>query len=134
MFKPNGFTQPGPIIGDYIYFSYNQTLRRARIFKQVETTVLDPSPFCLDAPYPNPFNSSTTLHYEIPTNTQVKLTIYDVLGRRIVVIDQGTRSAGSHEAIWNGTDEEGMPVGNGVYIFRFQAGEYTGCGKALLLK
>lgn len=81
-------------------------------------------------PYPNPFNPSTVIHYETPENCHIKLVIYDILGREIVVLKNGMVSAGVHRAQWNGRDHNGELVGSGVYVYRLIADTGKAQGKA----
>jgi len=93
-----------------------------------------PSSFRVNAPYPNPFNPSVTLEYEIPASCFVKLVIYDILGREMTVIKNGFVTAGTYRTVWNGRDSNGDIVGGGVYIYRFEADNYVINGKILFLK
>ncbi|NLI16385.1 MAG: T9SS type A sorting domain-containing protein, partial [candidate division Zixibacteria bacterium] len=68
--------------------------------------------------YPNPFNSSTVIRYELPAVSQVKLDIYDILGRKVQTLLDMKEQAGPHRVIWNA---EGYP--SGVYFYRLQAGD-----------
>ncbi|HCL30520.1 MAG TPA: hypothetical protein DIC52_19085, partial [Candidatus Latescibacteria bacterium] len=72
--------------------------------------------------YPNPFNPSTWIPYSIASSTVVELTIYDVLGRRVLDLVSGRQPAGSHVASWNGTDAVGRSMAPGVYFYRIIAG------------
>ncbi|MCF7807309.1 MAG: T9SS type A sorting domain-containing protein [Candidatus Marinimicrobia bacterium] len=72
--------------------------------------------------YPNPFNPTTTISYDLPEYTHVTLTIYDVTGREVVTLQDVERSAGYYEVQWNGTDARGNQVSTGVYFAQLQAG------------
>ncbi len=74
-----------------------------------------PQKFVLHANYPNPFNPSTTFVYDLPEVSQVRLEIYDHLGRKIRTLVNLMKRAGQHQAIWDGHDAQGMPVASGVY-------------------
>ncbi len=71
--------------------------------------------------YPNPFNVSTTLQYTIPEHlifgVEAKFEIYNLLGQRILLLDVGKRFPGTYSFIWDGTNERGMRVGSGVYLY-----------------
>ncbi len=79
--------------------------------------------------YPNPFNASTNIKYNLSEALNVSLEIYDILGSRVEVIDIGIKQAGQHNIIWNA---ENQP--SGIYFYRMQAGEYTETNKMVLLK
>ncbi|MBC8375937.1 MAG: T9SS type A sorting domain-containing protein [FCB group bacterium] len=93
-----------------------------------------PDEFVLEANYPNPFNPATTLSFGIPEASQVVLSIYDLKGRMVSTIVNDNKEAGYHTAIWNGTNQNGQPVGAGMYIYRIQAGSFGQARKMILLK
>ena len=96
--------------------------------------VTTPQKFTLHANYPNPFNPSTTISYDLPEQAQVTLGIYDLLGKQIKTLVNQSQDAGSKTAVWDGTDELGRSVSAGVYLYRIQAGEFSQTRKMLLLK
>jgi flagellar hook assembly protein FlgD len=65
---------------------------------------------------------------------QVCLTVYDVKGRVARVLTAGQQSAGRHEALWDGTDEQGLPTGTGLYLYSLSAGDAVLTRKAVLMK
>jgi len=71
--------------------------------------------------YPNPFNPSTTLSYSLPSTSNVKLEIYDVMGRLIKSFTTNSQSSGTHQVVWDGTNSNGIKVSTGIYIYRFEA-------------
>ncbi|MBN1291256.1 MAG: C10 family peptidase [Candidatus Latescibacteria bacterium] len=103
--------------------------------KPVLTTVEStPSEFNVHAPYPNPFNPTTTFSYEIPEDCTVEFTIYDILGRQIAILENGLQSAGIHSAIWDGRDQNGNLLGSGIYLYKVNAGLFTSQGKVVFLR
>ncbi|MCF7808221.1 MAG: choice-of-anchor D domain-containing protein [Candidatus Marinimicrobia bacterium] len=99
-----------------------------------EEYVGTPSAYKLYGNYPNPFNPTTTLRYELPEVADVSLTIYDIKGRMVSTMTELGQSAGTYEVQWHGTDDYGQPVSTGVYIARIQAGNYSNSIKMLYLK
>ena len=99
----------------------------------VRPSVLPTTPV-LHANMPNPFNPSTTIRFELPQLADVQLDIYDLLGQKVRTLVAGQRSAGWHEAVWDGRDASGMLVSNGVYFYRLQAGGLAQMRRMLLLK
>jgi hypothetical protein len=79
--------------------------------------------------YPNPFNPSTTIRYGLPRNSRVRLTVFNILGEQIRVLQDGEQEAGYHEFIF---DAKSLP--SGVYFYRIQAGTYTETKRLLLLR
>ncbi|MCK4537901.1 MAG: T9SS type A sorting domain-containing protein [Candidatus Krumholzibacteria bacterium] len=84
--------------------------------------------------YPNPFNPVTTIGYYLAADLKVELTVYDASGRRIIVLEEGTRPRGTHEVVWNGTDIRGNRVSSGVYFYRLRAGKDVFTKKMVLLR
>ena len=93
-----------------------------------------PKTFSLNQNYPNPFNPITTLRYDLPENSLVNITIYDMLGRQVKTLMDQTQDAGYKSVIWNATNEYGNPVSVGIYLYQIQAGEYISIKKMVLLK
>jgi hypothetical protein len=94
----------------------------------------EPTAFSLKGNYPNPFNPITNIHYELYKNTQVKITIYDVLGREVRQLVSGELVSGYHKTIWDATNDHGKQVSAGVYLYQIQAGEFVQVKKMVLLK
>jgi hypothetical protein len=85
--------------------------------------------FRLDQNYPNPFNPSTMIRFELPKSSNITLKVYDLLGREIETIFSGFCSAGENKFTWHPKN-----LANGVYIYRFQAGDFVETKKMILLK
>jgi len=88
-----------------------------------------PSEFRLSQNFPNPFNSSTEIRYEVPEVSHVLLEVYDVLGRRVGVLVDGVEEAGYGKVVW---DAGGMA--SGIYFVRMEAGGFVEVRKAILLR
>ncbi|MFQ5630318.1 MAG: DUF5666 domain-containing protein, partial [bacterium] len=82
---------------------------------------LFPNTFSLLQNYPNPFNPSTVIRFSLTHNSQARLTVYDILGRRIRTLLDGVRTAGAHELIWDSRDDFGNLVASGIYFYRLEA-------------
>jgi hypothetical protein len=93
-----------------------------------------PDKFALHQNYPNPFNPITTLRYDLPENSLVNITIYDMLGRQVKTLVNQTQDAGFKSVIWDATNDFGKPVSAGVYLYQIQAGEFVQTKKMVLLK
>jgi glucuronoarabinoxylan endo-1,4-beta-xylanase len=91
-----------------------------------------PSEFALDQNYPNPFSSSTSISYELNKQTDVLLTVYDVLGREVNKFSVGNQSIGVHGIIWDARTNLGVKLASGVYFYRMQAGGKTLTKKMVL--
>ena len=88
----------------------------------VKKELLDaiPSQFSIKT-FPNPFNPVTTIKYDIPEQSIVQLTIFDLLGRKINTLKNKTEDAGFYSIKWNGTDENGNSLSSGMYIIHISA-------------
>lgn len=73
--------------------------------------------------YPNPFNPRTTIRFELPYEQEVQVMVYDLLGRRVRMLYHAHAAAGQHSVLWDGTNEEGVPVAAGVYLYRLDSWE-----------
>ncbi len=94
-----------------------------------EEEELLPQVFALHRNYPNPFNTSTTIKFDLPRDSDVLLEIYDILGRKAGQIRQENQKAGSHRFIWNAGEHK-----SGIYFYRITAGDFVGTEKMTLLK
>jgi hypothetical protein len=88
-----------------------------------------PSQFKLYAPYPNPFNTSVTITFYLPSTTNVKLTVYDITGRVVTIIDPGHLTLGSNNVEWDASGQA-----SGIYFVQFKAGDFAQTQKILLLR
>ena len=88
-----------------------------------------PETFSLEGNYPNPFNPETMIRFGLPETAQVKLTVYDVLGRQVRVLVDGVRKAGTHEVGFRADD---LPSGTYLYLLQTPQGNLS--GSMLLLK
>ncbi len=84
--------------------------------------------------YPNPFNPVTTIVFGLEKAGQVDLQIYDASGRLVKTLLGEMKSAGRHEEVWNGTDNLGNQVANGVYFYRLKAADFMQTRKMILLR
>ncbi|MCC7093240.1 MAG: T9SS type A sorting domain-containing protein [Ignavibacteriaceae bacterium] len=80
-----------------------------------------PKVFALNQNYPNPFNPTTTISFELPEQSNVKLIIYDILGREVVTLEDGSFEAGYYSKTWTCVDSHNTNVGSGIYIYRITA-------------
>jgi len=88
----------------------------------------------LKSNYPNPFNPSTTIAFDIAREGQVHIEIYNIKGQRVKTVVNEVMSVGRYSVVWNGDDAYGRSVGSGVYFYRMTTGEYRSVRKMLMLK
>jgi predicted outer membrane repeat protein len=84
--------------------------------------------------YPNPFNPSVTVEFDLERQRSVQITIYDVRGKLVRKLVNEVRSAGTHTVRWDGTDASGRPAATGVYFLRLQSEEWSVHRKMVMLK
>lgn len=85
---------------------------------QKEKSPVIPQTFELFPAYPNPFNSSTMIRFELKNEQKIRLAIYNVLGQEIRSLFEGIKSAGGHHLIWDGKDNQGIELPSGLYLCR----------------
>ena len=83
---------------------------------------------------PNPFNPRTSIRYELASPGFVRLLVFDVQGRLQRRLVEGSRSAGVHEVVWDGTDESGRPLASGVYYYRMDTDGFESTRKMILAR
>lgn len=93
-----------------------------------------PSGVALINNYPNPFNTNTIISYQLPVASSVRLNIYNTLGEKVLTIVDEEHEAGYKSVSWDGRDNTGKEVADGVYFLRFQVGDYTETKKLLLIR
>ncbi len=93
-----------------------------------------PESYRLQNCYPNPFNPTTTIRYDLPEAATVRLTVYDIIGRTVAQLMDEPTQAGYHSIVWRGKDDAGRDVPSGIYIARMITPEYTKSIKMVLLK
>jgi DNA/RNA endonuclease YhcR with UshA esterase domain len=96
----------------------------------VEPGVTDvPGTFALHQNYPNPFNPVTTISFDLASASNVKLTIYDLTGRKVQELVNKNMNAGSYDLRWNASH-----LSSGMYLYRLETPEFTATNKLLLMK
>ncbi len=94
---------------------------RQELRTEASSEVFVPMTYALRGNWPNPFRSRTTISFDLPRRSWVRLEIYDVAGRRVRRLADREMPAGRSELQWSGRSEDGMPAGSGVYYCRFRA-------------
>ena len=88
----------------------------------------------LNQNYPNPFNPITTVRYELPEDSFIDVTVYDMLGNVVNNLVNTYQSSGYKSIQWDATNNKGEPVSAGVYLYKVQAGDFVDTKKMILLK
>ncbi len=94
-----------------------------------------PDDFSVSQNYPNPFNPSTRIEFEIAKRSNVRITVYDMLGRRVKELLNEERDAGFYnDVVWNATNNHGRIVSSGAYFYVFKAGNSVDAKKMVYLR
>ena len=93
-----------------------------------------PTSFTLYQNYPNPFNPITTIKYDLPIDSEVKITIFNIVGEVVTNLINTHQKSGYKSIQWNATNDKGQPVPSGFYFYTIQADKYKKTNKMLLLK
>ena len=109
--------------------------------------VVAPKAYALSPNYPNPFNPVTTIAYSIPEPdsrlsrtvseaavVKCRLFVYNLLGQRVKILVDEVKAPGRHKVQWDGTNEDGRRIANGIYFYRLMAGDFVRTRKMLLLR
>ncbi|MGD0036355.1 MAG: T9SS type A sorting domain-containing protein [Bacteroidota bacterium] len=131
------FTYSVTVAGTYLYqCDFHSSLGMTGSFTaskatdiEKDRTSLRPDAFKLGQNFPNPFNPTTTISFDIPFQTYVSIKIYNLIGQEVATIMSGNMAAGGYTKIWNAA---AMP--SGVYFYRLQTGSFTDIKKLVILK
>ncbi|MCL2065520.1 MAG: choice-of-anchor J domain-containing protein [Candidatus Cloacimonetes bacterium] len=104
-----------------------------RVLDDRENVTL-PTLNALKGNYPNPFNPTTTIAFDIALPGNVRIDIFNIRGQRVKTVSNEHFGAGSHRVEWNGTDENDRSVGSGIYFYRMVSGDFTDVKRMVLLK
>ncbi|MEE9554219.1 MAG: S8 family serine peptidase [candidate division Zixibacteria bacterium] len=131
-YKPQASTD------NLIWPSFGKDIWRSGNLSDVVTSADDeiaqPITFGLAQNYPNPFNAKTTIQFNLATRGEVELSVFDLLGRNINVLNSEILNAGAHSMVWDGTNKAGDIVASGIYFYRLSSPDGTETRRMLLLK
>lgn len=102
--------------------------------KQGVSAIALPQEFSVSQNYPNPFNPTCVIAYALPSDCQVKLSIYNILGQKVKVLVDEYQNAGYRSVTWDGKDAKGQEVSAGVYFYRIEAGNFEKSMKMVFAK
>ena len=117
---------------DLVYSSNGDRVRVERLTSAYDPTL--PLEFTLSQNYPNPFNPTTVISFNLPKTSQVKLTVFNVLGQEVATLVNDRLNEGPHTVTWTGTDNNGNTVSSGLYLYRLTAGDKSLSKKMVLTK
>jgi hypothetical protein len=149
--KPAGGGSNRPDGGQFVYISgrpyryyWNQLRSNIEVilsdfFQEVNPSKTVDQPgrvtaFKLEQNFPNPFNTSTSISFELPRRTRLTLKVFNLLGQEIHNLVDGDIAAGRHTAVWDGRDRLGQDVPSGVYFFLLQSDAFLDRRKTVLMR
>ena len=104
-------------------------LDTVNVVVSADDVVKVPSQFSLENNYPNPFNPTTTIGYEVPSTSKISLKVYNVLGQEVATLFEGVRQAGHYKAVFDASK-----LTSGVYFYRLSANNFVATKKLMLMK
>ncbi len=93
-----------------------------------------PKEIALHDNYPNPFNPATAITFELPEETNIELSVYNLLGERVTTLTSGKVKAGTHRVTWSGRDDKGRDLPSGIYLYRLTAADKDITKRMVLIK
>lgn len=138
------FTQVDKNIDDFVYWFrttdacgneifYDPIMSWSDVMAGAQQTEV-PVAVTLHENYPNPFNPSTTIRYDVAEATNVSLKVYDMLGREVRTLVSQAVEPGTYQVAWDGTGEGGQLMASGMYLYRLEAGSQVATRTMMLLK
>jgi parallel beta-helix repeat protein len=125
---------PAKFYGDVYYTPYLSSDPLPTSMKPREAAAL-PHTYALSGNSPNPFNPTTTVHYDVPSpGGQVRIRIYNVQGQLVRTVISRNEAPGQHQVMWDGTDQRGGGVASGVYFLEMTASRFRATRKIMMLK
>jgi hypothetical protein len=118
--------------GEYVYRIAEVSMTGDTVYYgpvNINYKLLIPRTFAMQAAYPNPSRGQTTIRYQLPKSSSVKLQVYNIAGQLIKSFDEGQKAPGYYQIKWNA---QGLT--NGVYFYKLSAGEFSATGKTLLVR
>jgi len=134
-FKPSTYVsyQLAPLYVDWSTTADNVGTLFVDIFKNATTSIsnedLIVQAFSLKSNYPNPFNPTTTIPFWIPVESNVELSVFNLLGQKVATLVSEVKRPGSHEVRFDATT-----LTSGVYLYRLHAGEFVETRRLMLIK
>lgn len=125
-------TEPTTEIGGGNIVIHKEGLKKSTDQALLANSETIPEKFALHQNYPNPFNPYTTIQFDLPENSFVKLFIYNAIGQLVRTLIDNEFQAGSYSITWHCVDDHGVKLSTGIYIYQIQAGDYQATQKMII--
>ena len=128
-------------VGVYIYRVHALYGNNESSGEEIEVNITDikdefnlPEITALKGNYPNPFNPSTTIYFDIASDSDVKIEIYNIKGQKVITLLDKSFRPGKHSIEWNGNDEKGNNVSSGIYFYKMTTTDYLSIKRMMMIK
>ena len=117
--------------GGWFFWSDSMTVTITGIAENESDIPLE---YALKQSYPNPFNPTATITYQVPRPSEVRIEVYNTLGQKVRTLLKDHKGPGVYQVIWDGRNNSGVQVGSGVYLYSMVAGDYVQARKMILMR
>jgi hypothetical protein len=124
--QQEGQAGPGKIVLTAVDFTVNPTSN--------EVVSSTPAKQMLSQNFPNPFNPTTTIEYNVPVNGNVSLNVYNVKGQLVRTLVNENQTIGKHTIVWDGQDNNGATATSGIYFYKMTSSNTTETRKMIMVK
>jgi hypothetical protein len=100
----------------------------------IDESGLTPFEFALHQNYPNPFNPETNIQFDVAENSDVNVSIFNIMGQKVATLVNGNMDAGIYHIKWNGLSDKGIALPSGMYFYKMKSLEYQSVKKLVLVK
>jgi hypothetical protein len=100
----------------------------------IDESGLTPFEFALHQNYPNPFNPETNIQFDVAENSDVNVSIFNIMGQKVATLVNGNMDAGIYHIKWNGLSDKGISLPSGMYFYKMKSSEYQSVKKLVLVK
>ena len=121
-------------IRDVVIVGINGNILDNIVHSSASEVKLIPGQYSLQQNFPNPFNPSTEIRFDLPSDGYVNLEVYNLTGQKVKTLESRNMQPGFHSVIWDGTNHDGEKVSTGMYFYTIQAGTFYNTKKMLFLK
>ena len=100
----------------------------------LEAEIVETKPTSLLGNFPNPFNPTTSIRFEVQGSRFVNIEVYNIRGQRVRTLVNDVYQAGEHFVVWNGKDDNGQDVSSGMYFYKMQTGDFVQTKRMVIIK
>ena len=126
--------ETGRLVNTRIKSNEDITISNNLVNKLLVSADIIPDKFALEQNFPNPFNPTTTVQFDVPQTSDVMIKIYDMIGQEVRTLVSGQIEAGTYKIQWDGLNNSGQQISSGTYLYRMTAGEFVQTKKMIMLK